>query len=203
MQVDLQQNEKYQHRHFEKKAMLNGTETMANLLKAVIQVPILLSGPSCYSSGRHGSDEESLRDLGLDAGRERRQVCDDAALGRTGLMLLLAVYVTMQNMVAIRLEIYEYADKRLKLPCWFMRRQATTRSLDLVPANETATYSKPCGSQAHMVGGMNHLVDQIAMGHWPAVGHLLGVFSYGFFYIMSGESPPISLLIQLVFYLYA
>ena len=32
-----------------------------------------------------------------------------------------------------------------------------------------------------MVGGiMNHLVDQIVMGHWPGVGHLLGVFYYGF-----------------------
>ena len=50
-----------------------------------------------------------------------------------------------------------------------------------------------------MVGGMNHLVDQIAMGHWPGVGHLLGVLSYGFFYIMSGESPPISLLIPIGF----
>ena len=32
-----------------------------------------------------------------------------------------------------------------------------------------------------MVRGMNHLVDQIAMGYWPEVGYLLGVFSYRFF----------------------
>ena len=86
MQVDLWQNEEYQYAYAEE-GQDRKPETMANSLKAVIQVAILLSGPSCYSSGRQRLDEESLRDLGLDAGREGRQVCDDAALGRTELML--------------------------------------------------------------------------------------------------------------------
>jgi len=81
---------------------------MANSLKAIVQVAILLSGPSCYSSGRHRLDEESLRDLGLDAGREGRQVCDDAALDRTELMLLLAAHMTMQDYIYIHLEICDY-----------------------------------------------------------------------------------------------
>lgn len=81
---------------------------MANSLKAVIQVAILLSGPSCYSSGRHRLDEESLRDLGLDAGREGRQVCDDAALGRTG-----ADAVVSRIYDNARLCIYTFRDLRL------------------------------------------------------------------------------------------
>lgn len=78
---------------------------MANSLKAVIRVPILLSGPSCCPSGRDGLDEESLWDLGLDASREGKLVCDDAALSRTELMLLLAAYMTIQDHVFIHLKI--------------------------------------------------------------------------------------------------
>lgn len=78
---------------------------MANSLKAIVQVAILLSGPSCYSSGRRRLDEESLRDLGLDAGREGRQVCDDAALDRTELMLLLAAHMTMQDYIYIYIHL--------------------------------------------------------------------------------------------------
>ena len=65
---------------------------------------ILLSDP-CYSSRRHRLYEEWLRDLGADAGQQGRQVCDDAALGRTELMLLLAAYMTMQGYVFIHLEV--------------------------------------------------------------------------------------------------
>lgn len=77
----------------------------ANSPKAIIQVLILLSGPSCYPSGRHDLDEESLWDLGLDAGQEGKLVCDDAALGHTELMLLLAAYMTIQDHVFIHLKI--------------------------------------------------------------------------------------------------
>ena len=78
-------------------------ETIVNSLKAVIQVAILLSGPLCYSSGRHRLDEESLRILELDAGREGRQVCDNAAIGRTKLMVLLTAYMTMQDCAFVHL----------------------------------------------------------------------------------------------------
>lgn len=91
---------------------------MANSLKTVIQVGILLSGPSCYSSGRHRLDEESLRDLGLDTGRKGGQACDDAALGRTELMLLLAAFLTMQDYVFIHLEICDYPGSRLNEWQW-------------------------------------------------------------------------------------
>ena len=82
--------------HMLKKGQDRQPERMANLRKAVIQVAILLSGPSCFSSGTHRIDKKSLRGLGLDTGHEGKQVRDDAALSLTELMLYLAAYMTMQ-----------------------------------------------------------------------------------------------------------
>lgn len=54
--------------HMLKNGQDNKPERMANLLKAVIQVAISLSGPSCFSSETHRIDKKSLRGPGLDTG---------------------------------------------------------------------------------------------------------------------------------------
>ena len=45
-------------------------------------------------------------------------MCDEAALGRTELMLLLAAYMTKQDYVFIHLDTCDYPDSRLNKWQW-------------------------------------------------------------------------------------